>query len=37
MSNNKLKQTELVPDSPIENDQVKSKRKYTKNINNPRW
>jgi hypothetical protein len=38
MCNNKLKQTELVSDSPIENHGiVKSKRKYTKNINNPRW
>jgi hypothetical protein len=39
MCNNKLKQTELVSDSPIENDHgiVNSKRKYTKNINNPRW
>jgi hypothetical protein len=39
MSNIKLKQTELVSDSPIENDHsfVKSKRKYVKNMNNPRW
>jgi hypothetical protein len=39
MSSNKLKQTELISDSTIENDHgiVKSKRKYTKNINNPRW
>jgi hypothetical protein len=39
MSNNKLKQTEPVSDSPIKNDHgiVKSKRKYIKNINNPRW
>ena len=38
MCNNKLKQTELVSDSPIEKDNINdkiqfTKRKYTKNIN----
>jgi hypothetical protein len=42
MCNNKLKQMELVSDLPIEKDNINdkthlTKRKYTKNIKNPRW